>query len=138
MDQCHAVGQTVMHSTNEDTASAIPLDEVHLPRWPGHVKRGASQLADDPLQSGLIAWRWQGQRLQVIIEIQIKIVSPIGSSHGQPRRHYPLAKALKAQEAGREARLELRHVNRRAQNQHPCHDDRVGRVVHAQQQGVQV
>ena len=138
MNHRHAVGQAVVRPANEGAAGAIPLDQVHLPRRPGHVKGGAGQLTDDLLQSSVIAWRRQGDSLHVVIEIQTGIVLPRGSPPGQSRSNHPLSEAVDAQEAGLDRRLDLLRVNRRPQDHDRRDHHRVDRVVHAQQDGIQV
>jgi predicted neuraminidase len=131
--QRHTIGQTMMHPANEGATGAIRFDQVHLPWRPVHVKGGANQHTDGPLQSSLIAWRRQDDSLHMVVEIKAKMIFPIGSSPGQPRWDHPLSKAIKSQEAGFDGRLELLYINRRPQNQYPRDDDRVSRIVHAQQ-----
>ena len=114
----------------EHGATSVPIDEMELPERLGHVERGAHQVADQRLESLLVARRRERHPVQVGVDVEAVVVHPAWRADPEGCLDHLLPEAVEGEQPLLEGCAELARIERFVENQDPGDHHQVGRVLH--------
>ena len=129
VDQSQTIADGVVQAADERATRPILLDQVELPQRPAHVQGRACQQAGQVLQGRLVALRGQRGLLEMVVDVKVRVVLPIGSAAGGVGN--PLSEATEAPQPQFQRRLEPFWVHRGAKDHDAGDHHQVGWILHA-------
>ena len=124
-----AVGDAVMASHDQRTATVHIIDNPGLPQRNGMVERGAGDVVDQSDQRRLVVRCRQADVVQVLVDVEIRHVLPVRRGQREPGFDHALAEAL---EGDQPFAIDLTHpveIERLLGQGHAHHDREVRRAV---------
>ena len=130
--QRDAVGDGMVQPAEEHALLAVALDQVKLPQRAGQIQRRAGQVVGRGLERRQVAGGWQGDAVQVRVQLEVRVRLPEILAQRQPGADDALLEALEAQQPVFDSRPQAVVVHRLVELEEARDHHRVGAALHLQ------